>query len=156
MACLDLYCEFNCDVTTMLQLQSYIFPFSGTLISRAHTFMFRRSLSAFSSSTLKSFSISSEVKIIKSASNKHSVFQGSLIIGYHNIISASFSTLISLGLNGHINSSFQGSTTYRILSNNMSSYQTEQRGSLYSDDFRLYIKDSTGAIVSAFHDIPLK
>ena len=36
------------------------------------------------------------------------------------------------------------------------SYQTEQRGSLYGDDFRMYFKDSAGNVVSPMHDIPLK
>lgn len=36
------------------------------------------------------------------------------------------------------------------------SYQTEQRGSLYGDDFRMYFKDAAGTVVSPMHDIPLK
>ena len=36
------------------------------------------------------------------------------------------------------------------------SYQTEQRESLYSDDFRIYFKNSAGTVVSPMHDIPLK
>ena len=36
------------------------------------------------------------------------------------------------------------------------SYHTEQRGTLYNDDFRLYLKKSSGAIISPMHDIPLK
>jgi len=36
------------------------------------------------------------------------------------------------------------------------SYQNEQRGSLFNEDFRLYLKDSSGAVVSPMHDIPLR
>lgn len=35
-------------------------------------------------------------------------------------------------------------------------YVAEQRGSLYADNYRLFIKDETGNVVSPFHDIPLK
>ena len=34
-------------------------------------------------------------------------------------------------------------------------YSTVQRGALYSDSFRLFIKDPLGRLVSPFHDIPL-
>ena len=35
-------------------------------------------------------------------------------------------------------------------------YGIIQRGSKYNSDFRTYIKDANGIIVSPFHDIPLK
>ncbi len=38
----------------------------------------------------------------------------------------------------------------------MSGYQVVQRGNLYSDNYRLFFKDSTGKLVSPWHDIPLR
>ena len=35
-------------------------------------------------------------------------------------------------------------------------YGIIQRGSKYHSNFRIYIKDTNGVIVSPFHDIPLK
>lgn len=35
-------------------------------------------------------------------------------------------------------------------------YSTEQRGSLYKDDFRLFFKNEKGDYISPFHDIPIK
>jgi hypothetical protein len=34
-------------------------------------------------------------------------------------------------------------------------YNLEQRGSLYSKDFRLYFKNASGHYISPIHDIPL-
>ena len=35
-------------------------------------------------------------------------------------------------------------------------YTTEQRGSLYDDNYRMYLKNSDGDIISPFHDVPLR
>jgi len=35
-------------------------------------------------------------------------------------------------------------------------FSTEQRGSLYNDDFRLFFKNAEGSYISPLHDIPLK
>lgn len=36
-----------------------------------------------------------------------------------------------------------------------SDYTTEQKGSLYDENYRLYLKNSRGDVISPFHDIPL-
>ena len=36
------------------------------------------------------------------------------------------------------------------------SYTTEQRGCLYDESFRLYIKNDKGSVISPFHDVPLE
>merc|ERR1712213_28738 len=46
--------------------------------------------------------------------------------------------------------------TANLITISKMSYQTEQRGSLYGDDFRMYFKDTAGNVVSPMHDIPLK
>jgi len=35
-------------------------------------------------------------------------------------------------------------------------YSTEQRGSLYKDDYRLFFKNADGVYISPLHDIPVK
>ena len=35
-------------------------------------------------------------------------------------------------------------------------FSTEQRGSLYNDDFRLFFKNAEGSYISPLHDIPIK
>ena len=137
--------------------RAIFFPFqSHWILACTPTFMFHRSLSILGSYNLRSFSISSEANVIKTAVKNRLAPEEALLSRHYCIASAAFSTLISLRSNVHNNSSSIGSSAYRISSTNMSSYQTEQRGSLYNDDFRLYIKDSDGKVVSAFHDIPLK
>ena len=139
----------------MLQLYSYIFPFSITHISRAHSLTINRALSAFGSSYSRSINISHKLRGQSTGAGKHLKLHDTSTIR-NQYVTASFSTLISSRSNIHIKSFFKDRTSYLTAIRNMSSYQCEQRGSLYNDDFRLYMKDSTGAIVSAMHDIPLK
>lgn len=140
----------------MLQLHIYVFPSCITHISRAQSLTINRTLSAFGSSYLRSINFSYKLRGQSTSASRRLKLQDTSIIRNQYVPSASFSTVISSRSNVHIKSIFKDITSYFRTIGNMSSYKTEQRGSLYNDDYRLYIKESTGATVSPMHDIPLK
>ena len=57
----------------------------------------------------------------------------------------------------YLKRTFATNSTTKTPSNNMQQlYVTEQRGCLFHDSFRIYLKTNDGIIISPFHDIPLK
>ena len=130
---------------------SYNFPFSITRLSSAHNFISNRTFSAFGLSDLTTPKFSHKRRQQFKGNCRQLKTQDTLVIRNSFEISSSISTLISARSNVHIKTIRRTNVTLSKMS-----YQTEQRGSLYGDDFRMYFKDSNGTIVSPMHDIPLK
>ena len=130
---------------------SYILPFSITRLSRAHNLTSHRTFSAFGLSYLTSTGVH-----LKSRKKKDlKKYQDTAVLRNQYVPSSTYSTLISTRSNVHIKLLFLDRAINSATQSKMS-YTNEQRGSLYNDDFRLYFKESSGAIVSPMHDIPLK
>ena len=137
---------------------SYNFPFSITRLSRAHNLITNRTFSAFGFSYLTSTNVhhkSRKKKDYKDFSNLKK-YQDTTANKNQYVPSCTYSTLISTRSNVHFKSLFQDRGIIVSGIQSKMSYTNEQRGSLYNDDFRLYFKESSGAIVSPMHDIPLK
>ena len=132
---------------------SYNFPFSITRLSRAHNFISTRTFSAFGSSDLTTLKSSHKRRQRFNGNCRQLKSEDTLVIRNRFVTSSSFSTLISARSNVHLNISHNSALNLGTIK---MSYSTEQRGSLYSDDFRMYFKDSSGTVVSPMHDIPLK
>ena len=135
-------------------LHSYSFPFSITRLSSAHNFISNRTFSTFGLSDLTIPKFSHKRRQQFKGNYRQLKTQDTLVIRNSFEISSSISTLISARSNVHLKT-INNRTANLIIISKMS-YQTEQRGSLYSDDFRMYFKDSAGNVVSPMHDIPLK
>jgi hypothetical protein len=50
---------------------------------------------------------------------------------------------------------FNSVSSPRNMSSTIEVFCAEQRGSLFSDDYRLFFTNSDGVVISPFHDIPL-
>ena len=137
----------------MLQLHSFIFPFSVTCTTRAHWLSISRTLSTFRSSYWRLLKRQKFKDHSSCACRSLKLHETPIIRNQH--APSSCSAVISSRSNIHISQIFKNRPSYLTTRRNMS-YSSEQRGSLYNDDYRLYIKDSNGAIISAMHDIPLK
>ena len=143
-----------CGTVTMPLLHSYILPFSITRLSRAHNFISTRTFSAFGLSDLTTLKSSHKRRQRFNGNCRQLKSEDTLVIRNRFVTSSSFSTLISARSNVHLKT-VQNRIASLITIIKMS-YQTEQRGSLYGDDFRMYFKDAAGTVVSPMHDIPLK
>jgi len=60
------------------------------------------------------------------------------------------------GLEAELYLKSNNSIKYNPIHHDTSCYAVEQRGCLYSKDYALYFKNSSGEIISPFHDIPLR
>ena len=146
-----------CGTVTMPLLHSYILPFSITRLSRAHNLTSYRTFSAFGLSYLTSTGVHHKLRKKKDYSDCSNLkVRDTLLIKNQFVPSSTYSTLISTRSNVHFKLLFQDRAIISSGIQSKMSYTNEQRGSLYNDDFRLYFKESSGAIVSPMHDIPLK
>ena len=135
-------------------LHNYSFPFSITRLSSAHNFISNRTFSAFGLSDLTTPKLSHKRRQQFKGNCRQLKTQDTLVIRNSFETSSSISTLISARSNVHFKTI--NNRTANLITISKMSYQTEQRGSLYGDDFRMYFKDSAGNVVSPMHDIPLK
>ena len=144
----------------MLRIQSLVSPFSSTIISHAHPVLFCRRYSVVLSPlcshqiTYHSSSVRTDHKFIPRL-----IYQKTPLKKGQHFFSASFSSVISARANGQKKQAVFCTSIRKVSASLMGSkmsYQCEQRGSIYNEDFRLYIKEGNGTIVSPMHDIPLK
>ena len=135
-------------------LHRYTFPFSITRLSRARNETTYQIISSFGLSKLTSNNFSLKLRRHINSSCTNLRLKDCSVITNQYVPSASFSNLISARSNIHIKS-LQQVRVSNVTTRKMS-YQNEQRGSLFNEDFRLYLKDSSGAVVSPMHDIPLR
>ena len=153
-SCYKFYLQSSGSKVTMPLFHSYIFSFSITRLSRAHKSTSIKAISTFGSSYSTSYPIRQRPRGKFSCDRKKLLKLQDTSIGNQYLPTASFNTLISTRSN--INVDLLNDTSLSTLTQRRKmSYQSEQRGSLYNDDFRLYFKNDSGVVVSAMHDIPL-
>ena len=150
-SCYKFYLQSSGSKVTMPLFHSNIFSFSITRLSRAHKSTSIKAISTFGSSYSTSHPIRQRPRGKFSCDRKKLLKLQDTSIGNQYLPTASFNTLISTRSNLLNDTSLSTLTQRRKMS-----YQSEQRGSLYNDDFRLYFKNDSGVVVSAMHDIPLK